>query len=116
MLANDCWMAFQRLMLRPDERREPTRRRGSRSVRAENARRTDVILRSARARNHRTFGMQPSYVERGGNQFRQGRLSGLVAQHRKRKARANGAALETQSAGVEPYRFPRHTCSSLSSR
>ena len=44
--------------------------------------------------------MQPSSVVRCSNQFRQGRLSGLVAQHRKRKARAGGAALETQSAGV----------------
>ena len=88
----DCWMASKRLTLSPRERRRHLR---SRSVRSEDARRADCHLeecaRAERARD-RGFWVQPSYLQRWTNQFRQTRLSGLVAQHRGRKARANAAA------------------------
>ena len=44
----------------------------------------------------RVLGRSTSYVQRWTNRFRQTRLSGLVAQHRGRKARANAAALEAK--------------------
>src|SRR5215207_475067 len=93
-------MASKRLMLSPPERRELSRRLRSRSVRSEDARRADVILRSARGQSVReiagALGCSTSYVQRWTNRFRQTRLSGLVAQHRGRKARANAAALEAK--------------------
>ena len=93
-------MASKRLMLSPPERRELSRRLRSRSVRSEDARRADVILRSARGQSVReiagALGCSTSYVLRWTNRFRQTRLSGLVAQHRGRKARANAAALEAK--------------------
>jgi hypothetical protein len=46
-------MASKRLMLSPPERRELGRRLRSRSVRSEDARRADVILRSARGQSVR---------------------------------------------------------------
>ena len=93
-------MASKRLMLSPPERRELSRRLRSRSVRSEDARRADVILRSARGQSVReiagALGCSTSYVQRWTNRFRQTGLSGLVAQHRGRKARANAAALEAK--------------------
>jgi transposase len=93
-------MASKRLMLSPPERRELSRRLRSRRVRSEDARRADVILRSARGQSVReiagALGCSTSYVQRWTNRFRQTRLSGLVAQHRGRKARANAAALEAK--------------------
>ena len=93
-------MASKRLMLSPPERRELSRRLRSRSVRSEDARRADVILRSARGQSVReiagALGCSTSYVQRWTNRFGQRRLSGLVAQHRGRKARANAAALEAK--------------------
>ena len=87
-------------MLSPPERRELSRRLRSRSVRSEDARRADVILRSARGQSVReiagALGCSTSYVQRWTNRFGQRRLSGLVAQHRGRKARANAAALEAK--------------------
>ncbi|MGA9579990.1 MAG: helix-turn-helix domain-containing protein, partial [Terrimicrobiaceae bacterium] len=44
----------------------------------------------------RVLGRSTSYVQRWTNRFRQTRLSGLVAQHRGRKAIANAAALEAK--------------------
>jgi len=46
-------MASKRLMLSPPERRELSRRLRSRSVRSEDARRADVILRSAHGQSVR---------------------------------------------------------------
>ena len=93
-------MAFKRLKLSPPERRELSRRLRSRSVRCEDARRADVILRSARGQSVREIAgalrCSTSYDQRWTNRFRQTRLSGLVAQHRGRKARANAAALEAK--------------------
>ena len=93
-------MASKRLMLSPPERRELSRRLRSRSVRSEDARRADVILRSARGQSVReiagALGCSTSYVQRWTTRFRQTRLSGLVAQHRGRKARANAATLEAK--------------------
>src|SRR6478752_8853926 len=93
-------MGSKRLKLSPPERRELRRRLRSRSVRCEDARRADVILRSARGQSVRAIagalGCSTSYVQRWTNRFRQTRLSGLVAQHRGRKARANAAALEAK--------------------
>jgi transposase len=93
-------MASKRLMLSPPERRELSRRLRSRSMRSEDARRADVIIRSARGQSVReiagALGCSTSYVQRWTNRFRQRRLSGLVAQHRGRKARANAAALEAK--------------------
>ena len=93
-------MGSKRLMLSPPERRELGRRLRSRSVRCEDARRADVILRSARGQSVRAIagalGCSTSYVQRWTNRFRQTRLSGFVAQHRGRKARANAAALEAK--------------------
>ena len=54
-------MASKGLMLSPPERRELSRRLRSRSVRSEDARRADVILRSARGqsvRDRRGSGVQ----------------------------------------------------------
>ena len=91
-------MASKRLMLSPPERRELSRRLRSRSVRSEDARRADVILRSARGQSVREIAgaleCSTSYVQRWTNRFRQTRLSGLVAQHRGRKAGANAAPLD----------------------
>src|SRR6476619_2301690 len=93
-------MGSKRLKLSPPERRELRRRLRSRSVRCEDARRADVILRSARGQSVRAIagalGCSTSYVQRWTNRFRQTRLSGLVAQHHGRKARANAAALEAK--------------------
>ena len=87
-------------MLSPPERRELSRRLRSRSVRSEDARRADVILRSARGQSVReiagALGCSTSYVQRWTNRFGQRRLSGLVARRRGRKARANAAALEAK--------------------
>ena len=84
----------------PPERRELSRRLRSRSVHCEDARRADVILTSARGQSVReiagALGWSTSYVQRWTNRFRQTRLSGLGAQHRGRKARANAAALEAK--------------------
>ena len=93
-------MASKRLMLSPPERRELSRRLRSRSVRFEDGRRADVILRSARGQSvreiARALGCSTSYVQRWTKRFRQTRLSGLVAQHRGRQASANAAALEAK--------------------
>src|SRR6478672_3098784 len=93
-------MGSKRLKLSPPERRELGRRLRSRSVRSEDARRADVILRSARGSSVRAIagalGCSTSYVQRWSNRFGQRGLSGLVAQHRGRKARANAAALEAK--------------------
>ena len=51
-------MAFKRLKLSPPERRELSRRLRSRSVRSEDARRADVILRSARGQSVREIAGQ----------------------------------------------------------
>ena len=93
-------MGSKRLKLSPPERGELRRRLRSRSVRSEDARRADVILRSARGQSVREIAgaleCSTSYVQRWTNRFRQTRLSGLVAQHHGRKARANAAALEAK--------------------
>jgi len=93
-------VASKRLILSPPERRELSRRLRSRSVRFEDARRADVILRTARGQSVReiagALGCSTSYVQRWTNRFGKTRLSGLVAQHRGRKARANAAALEAK--------------------
>src|SRR6478735_10970633 len=93
-------MASKRLKLSPPERGELRRRLRSRSVRSEDARRADVILRSARGQSVREIAgaleCSTSYVQRWTNRFRQTGLSGLVAQHHGRKARANAAALEAK--------------------
>ena len=107
-IAYDRWMASKRLMLSPPERRELSRRLRSRSVRSEDARRADVILRSARGQSVReiagALGCSTSYVQRWTNRFRQTRLSGLVAQHRGRKARGQCGRSGGQSAGVDAAR------------
>ena len=63
-------MAAKGLMLSPPERRELSRRLRSRRVRSEDARRADVILRSARGQSMReiagALGCSTSYVERCG--------------------------------------------------
>jgi transposase len=97
-------MGSKRLKLSPPERRELRRRLRSRSVHSEDARRVDVILRSAHGQSVReiakALGCSTSYVQRWTNRFRQTRLSGLVAQHRGRKARANGSRVQGYSALV----------------
>jgi DNA-directed RNA polymerase specialized sigma24 family protein len=61
-------MTSKRLILSPPERRELSRRLRSRSVRPEDARRADVILRSARGQSVReiagALGCSTSYVHR----------------------------------------------------
>jgi transposase len=93
-------MVSKRLMLSPPEGRELSRRLRSRRGRSEDARRADVILRSAHGQSVReiagALACSTSYVQRWTNRFRQTRLSGLVAQHRGRQARANAAALEAK--------------------
>lgn len=88
-------MATKRLILTPPERKELKRRTRARSIRAEDARRAQVILALAGGRGVRAIASalacSTSYVQRWAGRFRSARLGGLVARH-KGRAPAKGAA------------------------
>jgi len=90
----------QRLILAPPERRELQRRVRSRTLRAEDVRRAQVILAVAGGQGVRgtaaAVGCSTSYVQRWSARFRAGRLSGLAAQHKGRAAGKAAARLEAR--------------------
>lgn len=93
-------MSYRRLKITPTERRELKRRVRTRTLRAEDCRRADVILRKANGNSVReiatALGCSTSYVHRWTTRFENARLSGLVAQHHGKKSRPGAAALEAR--------------------
>jgi len=90
----------KRLILAPPERRELQRRVRSRTLRAEDVRRAQVILLVAGGEGVRgtaaALGCSTSYVQRWSSRFRAGRLSGLAALHKGRSAGKSAARLEAR--------------------
>jgi transposase len=88
------------LTLTPDERQELERRVRSRKIRAEDARRAQVILMLADGESFatitRTVGCYPDYVSRWKQRFEAGRVAGLRAQYRGQPPTKRTAALEAR--------------------
>ena len=87
-------------MISPPERRELGRRVRSRTIRAEDARRAQVVLALGSGLGVRAVaGMlncSSSYVQRWRERFLASRLAGLVARHQGRKVRPDAAKLEAR--------------------
>jgi transposase len=90
----------RKIVISPPERRELTRRVRSRTIRAEDARRAQVILALGSGLGVRAVaGMlqcSSSYVQRWRERFLASRLAGLVARHQGRKVRPDAAKLEAR--------------------
>ena len=90
----------KRVMISPPERRELGRRVRSRSIRAEDARRAQVILALAGGRGVRgtaaALGCSTSYVQRWRARFLKGRLSALAGRHQGRVPGADAPKLEAR--------------------
>ena len=84
-------MKSKKVVISPPERREPTRRVRSWTIRAEDARRARVILAlGSGLKVCAVAGLlrcSSSYVQRWSERFLESRLAGLVARHQGRKVR-----------------------------
>ena len=93
-------MATKRLNLAPPERRELERRVRTRTLRAEDVRRAQVILSVAEGGGIRgtaaLLGCSTSYVQCWVARFRANRLGGLVARHKGRAVAKTAATLEAR--------------------
>ena len=93
-------MKNKRVVISPPERRELSRRVRSRTIRAEDARRAQVILALGSGLGVRAVaGMlncSSSYVQRWRERFLASRLAGLIARHQGRKVRPDAAKLEAR--------------------
>ena len=87
-------------MISPPERRELGRRVRSRTIRAEDARRAQVVLALGSGLGVRAvagiLNCSSSYVQRWRERFVANRLAGLVARHQGRKVRPDAAKLEAR--------------------
>lgn len=87
-------------MISPPERRELNRRIRSRTIRAEDAKRANVILELASGASIRaaatTIGCSTSYIQRWRNRFLESRISGLVARHQGRVAAKSTPKMEAR--------------------
>jgi len=88
------------LTLTPDERAELERRTRGRKLRAEDARRAQVILMLADGSSFSTItaatGCYPDYINRWRQRFEQGGLRGLTAQYRGQPPRVRTPAMEAR--------------------
>jgi transposase len=88
------------LTLTPDERTELQRRTRSRKIRAEDARRAQVILMLAAGDSYTTItsavGCYPAYITRWKERFETERLAGLRAKYRGQPATVRTPALEAR--------------------
>ena len=93
-------MNNKKVVISPPERRELSRRVRSRTIRAEDARRAQVILALGSGLGVRAVaGMlncSSSYVQRWRERFLASRLAGLIARHQGRKVRPEAAKLEAR--------------------
>src|SRR3954467_8569072 len=88
------------LTLTTDERTELERRLRSRKIRAEDAKRAQVILMLADGESFTTItaivGCYPDYVSRWKQRFERERLAGLRAKYRGQPARVRTPAMEAR--------------------
>ena len=88
------------LSLTPDECLELERRVRSRKIRAEDARRANVILMLAQGESYTTIaarlGCYPAYVTRWKQRFEAERVAGLQAEYRGQPARVRTPAMEAR--------------------
>lgn len=93
-------MKSKRIVISPPERRELNRRIRSRTIRAEDAKRANVILELASGASIRavatTIGCSTSYIQRWRGRFLESRISGLVARHQGRSAAKDTPKLEAR--------------------
>ena len=93
-------MTKNRLILTPPERRELNRRLRSRTLRVDDVRRAQVILRRAEGLSIRgvamLLGCSTSYVQRWIKRFQQARLGGLLALHKGRSSSRDAAKREAR--------------------
>lgn len=93
-------MKGKRIVISPPERRELNRRIRSRTIRAEDAKRANVILELASGASIRaaatTIGCSTSYIQRWRNRFLESRISGLVARHQGRVAAKSTPKMEAR--------------------
>lgn len=87
-------------MISPPERKELNRRIRSRTIRAEDAKRANVILELSSGSSIReaatTIGCSTSYIQRWRDRFLESRISGLVARHKGRSAAKDTPKLEAR--------------------
>ena len=93
-------MTKKRLILTPPERRELNRRLRSRTLRVEDVRRAQVILKCAEGVSVRgvatLIGCSTSYVQRWTKRFKEARLGGLLARHKGRRSSQDAAKREAR--------------------
>ena len=103
-------MRHMALILTPAERQELERRVRSRKIRAEDARRAQVILMLAAGEPFRTItatvGCYPDYVSRWKQRFEIDRVAGLRAKYRGQPATVRTPAMEARILSKKRQRPP----------